>query len=102
MLAGYGDAPEGFTLQPGLFYNRHFPGGQIAMPPPLSPGAIKYSDGTEATLDQMAYDVVTFLTWSAEPNLEERKRVGTRVLLFLLVFAALVFAIKQRVWARLR
>ena len=101
VLTGYTEAPGDMTVQPGLYYNKFFPGHQIAMPPPLRKDGVTYSDGTEATVEQMAYDVVTFLSWAAEPMLEERKRVGIQVILFLIGFAALVFAIKQRVWARL-
>jgi ubiquinol-cytochrome c reductase cytochrome c1 subunit len=101
VLTGYADAPGDVTVQPGLYYNQFFPGHQIAMPPPLRKDGVTYSDGTEATVEQQAYDVVTFLAWAAEPMLEERKRIGTQVILFLIGFAALVFAIKQRVWARL-
>ncbi|MSO71245.1 MAG: cytochrome c1 [Alphaproteobacteria bacterium] len=101
ILTGYDKAPQGFAVAPGLNYNRVFPGHQIAMPRPLSAGAVTFTDGTPASVEQAAHDVVTFLAWASEPTLEERKRVGTRVLLFLLTFAALVFAIQQRLWARL-
>ena len=101
ILTGYGPAPAGETVQEGLSYNKYYPGHQIAMPEPLSDGAVKYTDGSPSTVAQMAHDVATFLTWASEPSLEERKRAGLRVLLFLIVFAALVFALKQRIWSRL-
>ena len=69
-----------------MYYNEYFPGHQIAMPPPLdADDQVKYADGTTATIAQMAHDVVTFLTWAAEPNLDERHRMGVKVILFLLV-----------------
>ena len=71
VLVGYEDPPpEGVTLMPGMYYNKYFPGHQIGMPPPLSDGVVTYSDGTEATVDQQAQDVTTFLAWAAEPETE--------------------------------
>ena len=61
-----------------MYYNEYFPGHQIAMPPPLTDDRVTYTDGTQATVSQMAHDVVTFLTWASEPNMEERKRLGSR------------------------
>ena len=70
------------------------------MPQPLFDDAIEYADGTEATVDQLARDVVMFLAWSAEPEMEARKNLGIKVVLFLIVIAALMYAVKRQVWAR--
>ena len=59
------------------------------MPPPLTDNSVTYSDGTKATVEQEAHDVVTFLAWAAEPKMEERKRFGFGVMVFLLVLAGL-------------
>jgi ubiquinol-cytochrome c reductase cytochrome c1 subunit len=101
LLTGYGDPPAGVTLNDGMSYNQYFPVGQfqIAMPPPLSDGAVTYADGTEATVDQMARDVATFLTWAAEPEMEDRKRTGVKTILFLIVLTGLFYAVKRKVWA---
>ena len=99
ILTGYTDPPAGFKMQEGLNYNRAFPGHQIAMPKPLNEDQVTYSDGTKATLDQEARDVVTFLTWTAEPELAERKRLGIKVVLFLILLTAMLYAIKRKVWA---
>jgi ubiquinol-cytochrome c reductase cytochrome c1 subunit len=99
VLTGFQDAPAGFKLNAGMFYNTAFPGHQIAMPPPLSEGAVTYDDGTQATVPQMAHDVVTFLAWAAEPNLETRHRVGVKVVVYLLVLTGLLYAVKRKVWA---
>jgi ubiquinol-cytochrome c reductase cytochrome c1 subunit len=99
ILTGYTDPPAGFKMQEGLNYNRAFPGHEIAMPKPLNDEQVTYSDGTKATLDQEAKDVVTFLTWAAEPELEARKRMGVKVMLFLILLTAMLYAIKRKVWA---
>jgi ubiquinol-cytochrome c reductase cytochrome c1 subunit len=99
LLTGYVDPPEGFNLMEGMNYNAYFPGHQIAMPNVLNPGQVEYADGTEATVDQMARDVSTFLAWAAEPELEARRRMGIRIVLFLIVLAGLTYAVKRRVWA---
>lgn len=99
LLTGYTDPPEGFQLLDGLHYNPYFSGKQIAMTPPLSDGLVTYADGTEATVPQMARDVVTFLAWAAEPEMEARKSLGIKVILFLLVLAAILYALKRRIWS---
>jgi ubiquinol-cytochrome c reductase cytochrome c1 subunit len=99
LLNGYKDPPAGFNLLPGMNYNEYFPGHQIAMPPPLSDNALTFADGTSATVPQMAHDVVTFLTWAAEPNLEPRHRTGFKVMLFLVVAAGVFYATKRKIWA---
>lgn len=98
MLTGYQDPPEGLELMGGTFYNTAFPGNQIAMPPALFEGSIAYADGTPATVEQMAEDMVTFLAWAGEPTMEARKRLGVKVMLFLIVFTALLYAVKREVW----
>ena len=70
------------------------------MPNPLSEGLVEYNDGTKATEEQMAKDVTTFLAWAAEPEMEERKRMGIKVILFLIVLTALLYALKRRIWAK--
>jgi ubiquinol-cytochrome c reductase cytochrome c1 subunit len=99
LLTGYRDPPPGFNMLQGMQYDVYFPGHQIAMPPPLSDGAVTFADGTPATVPQMSHDVVTFLTWAAEPNLEPRHRTGFKVFLFLVVVAGLFYAAKRKIWA---
>lgn len=101
LLTGYRPAPEGVQLAQGMHYNTAFPGHQIAMPPVLSDNAVAYTDGTERTLDNHARDVSAFLMWAAEPKLEQRHKTGARVMIFLLVFAVIMFLAKRRVWAKL-
>lgn len=99
LLTGYEEPPAGVDIMEGMYYNVYFPGQQLAMPSVLSDGQLTYADGTEATVEQMAMDVSTFLTWTAEPHLEVRKRTGVMVILFLLVFSGLMYAVKRKVWA---
>jgi len=98
LLKGYKDAPQGFQLPPGGHYNEYFPGHSIAMPPPLQDGQVQYDDGSPATVDQYAKDVSAFLMWAAEPHLVARKRLGLQVMIFLLVFAGLLYFTKKKVW----
>jgi cytochrome c1 len=101
LLTGYAQPPAGFEVAQGMHYNKAFPGHQVAMPPPLSDGVIKYTDGTKGVLDNYARDVSAYLMWAAEPKLEERHKTGARVLLFLIVFAAIMYLAKRTVWAKL-
>ena len=86
-------------MQEGMNYDKYFPGNQIAMPPPLHEDQVTYADGTKATVDQMAHDVVTFLAWAANPEMVERKQIGWRWVLFFLIMAGLTYAVKRKVWA---
>jgi cytochrome c1 len=100
LLKGYENTPPaGVTLAPGAMYNKYFPGHAIAMPSPLSDKRVPYTDGAPETLDQYARDVSAFLMWAAEPHLEQRKRAGLQVMVFLIVFAGLLYLTKKKVWA---
>ena len=102
LMTGYEDeAPEGMELADGMSFNHFFQGQQIAMPAPLYDEAVEYVDGTPMTIDQHARDVTAFLAWTAEPELEERKQTGLKVLIFVFVLTAVLFVIYRRVWARL-
>jgi cytochrome c1 len=99
ILTGYEEQPPaGFALAPGTQFNKYFPGHAIAMPKPLSDGQVEYTDGTPATVDQYAKDISAFLMWAAEPKLDERKRLGVQVFVFLIVLTGLLYFSKRRVW----
>lgn len=100
LLTGYEEPPAGVNIAQGMYYNKYFAGHQIAMPAPLSSeGQVEFHDGTKATIEQMARDVSQFLTWAAEPELEQRKAMGVKIILFLSVLGGLAYAVKRRVWA---
>ncbi len=101
LLTGYKDAPAGMKLPDGMSYNSAFAGQQIAMGAPLAEGAITFADGTKATVPQMSKDVTTFLTWAAEPEMEERKKLGFKVILFLLVMTGVLYAAKRKIWSQI-
>lgn len=98
LLTGYKEPPAGVKLTDGMQYNAAFGGGQIAMASPLSEGAVEYKDGTKPTVPQLAKDVTTFLAWAAEPEMEERKRMGFKVMLFLLILSGVLYAAMRRIW----
>jgi ubiquinol-cytochrome c reductase cytochrome c1 subunit len=99
VLTGYGEPPANVKVGAGLNYNEWFPGHQIAMPPPLQDDSVTYADGTKATLQQEAHDVVTFLSYIANPEMEERKRLGVKMVLFFTLLAGLTYAVKRHLWA---
>lgn len=99
ILTGYVAPPAGTDVMDGMNYNKYFPGHQIAMPPPLLEDGVEFADGTKATVEQQAKDITTFLAWASEPNMEARKQMGIKVMLFLLVFTGLLIAVKRKVWA---
>lgn len=102
LLTGYGEPEHGMAIMPGMYYNQYFPGHQIAMAPPLSEGMVSYQDETDASVDQMARDVVTFLAWAADPHMEARKQMGVRVLIYLILLAIVMYFVKRRVWANIK
>ena len=102
ILTGFKDPPAGFKVNEGMYYNQYFAGHQIKMPPPLTQtDQLKYADETQATVPQMSHDVVSFLSWAAEPNLNERHRIGFKVILFLIVATGVFYAAKRKIWSRI-
>lgn len=99
IITGFAQAPADFKMQDGMYYNKEYPGHQIAMPQPLQDGTVEYADGTGNSLNQEAHDVVTFLSWAANPETVERKQMGVRVILFLVFMTGLTYAVKRKVWS---
>lgn len=102
LLTGYQDPPKDVVLMNGLYYNPYFEDGQLAMPAPLTAQQVEYMDGTPATVEQMARDVTIFLQWAAEPEMEHRKSMGLKVMIFLIIFTIFFFIAKKRIWRNIR
>ncbi|KAG2174554.1 hypothetical protein INT44_006817, partial [Umbelopsis vinacea] len=102
LLTGYVDAPAGVEVREGLNYNPYFPGGAIAMARVLFDGLVEYEDGTPATASQMARDVTTFLAWAAEPEHDDRKKMGMKATIILSTLTLLTVYIKRFKWAPLK
>ena len=103
VLTGY--EPESAELAaekpPGKYYNPYFAAGHwIGMPPPLSDGQVTFDDGAPNSVADMARDVSAFLAWTAEPKMEARKALGFQVMIYLIVFAVLLYICKERIWSR--
>ena len=101
LLLGYEDPPSGVSLDDGVYYNKFMYGKKIKMPEPLSDDLVEYSDGTKATSEQMAKDVVTFMMWAAEPHLEQRHKIGFRVIIYLIILTVLVYFSMKKIWSRI-
>ena len=99
LLTGYEELPEGETLGQGQYWNKYMAGHKIAMAAPLADDMVPYEDETPTTMEQYAKDVSHFLTWAAEPEMEDRKRMGLKVLFFLLAFTGVMYAVKKKIWA---
>jgi ubiquinol-cytochrome c reductase cytochrome c1 subunit len=101
ILTGFKDAPQGFKVMEGMYYNEYFPGHQIKMPPPLSDAQVKFADGAPDKVTDEARDVVSFLVWAAEPNLDQRHRMGFKVILFMVIATGVFYAGKRKIWSRI-
>ena len=98
LLLGYKDPPADVIVGDGMYYNIWMEGKQIAMPQPLYDESVDYADGTDNSAEQLAEDLVVFLTWAAEPELEVRKNLGIKVILFFIVLGFIIFLAKNRLW----
>ncbi len=100
LLTGYTKTPSGMDVSDGQYYNAYFPGNKISMPPPLSDGQVVYeaNGGHKATIEEMSKDVVYFLQWAAEPEMEDRKSMGLKVMLFLAIMTVIFYATMKQLW----
>jgi ubiquinol-cytochrome c reductase cytochrome c1 subunit len=89
------------SVPEGVHYNPYMDGGMIKMAAPLHEDGVTYQDGTKATIGQQAHDVVSFLQWAAEPEMEQRKSMGIHVMLFLGIMTCFFYLVKKRVWSNL-
>ena len=101
LLLGYTDAPNGFDVGEG-YYNKYMAGNIIAMPQPLYGDDVEYKDGTNASLEQEVNDLVTFLTWTSMPDLEDRRSAGLKVIFFLFVMTIVFYLSYRKIWSELK
>jgi ubiquinol-cytochrome c reductase cytochrome c1 subunit len=100
LLLGYDEAPVGFELDEGVYYNKYMSGNKIKMSEPISDGIVEYSDGTEATKEQITKDITAFLVWSSEPHLESQHKMGFKAIIYLIILITLVYMSKNKVWSQ--
>ncbi|MDD9331620.1 MAG: cytochrome c1 [Wolbachia sp.] len=98
LLTGYkGDEQD----ESGLYINPYFPTGKLAMAPPLSEGLVQYDCDRQATVENMAYDVVSFLQWTSEPELEQRHKLGLKVVAYFIILTVFFILTNNKVWRKL-
>jgi len=105
LITGYQTPPEGFELGENMHYNPYYGNGgrQFSMIPPLTQdGQVEYIDGTVSSIDQMSRDVVNFLQWAAEPEMEQRKSLGLKTIIFTLILTIFFILAKNRIWSRVK
>ncbi len=102
LLTGYAPPPATLAMNPGMHYNKAFSGHQIAMAPPLSDGLVAYGDSSPQTVAQYARDVASFLAWASDPHMEDRKRTGVKIFLFLLALAGVMYFVKKELWKKVK
>ncbi|KAG9340679.1 hypothetical protein JZ751_021252 [Albula glossodonta] len=102
LLTGYCEPPAGVSVREGLYYNPYFPGQAIGMAPPIYNEVLEYDDGTPATMSQVAKDVCTFLRWAAEPEHDQRKRMGLKLLMGSAILVPLIYYMKRHRWSVLK
>ena len=102
LLTGFTDPPKDMQMAEGKMYNKVFPGHQIGMPPPLSDDVVIYKDGTPNKVENYARDVTAFLSWTADPALDQRKRMGWQVVIYLLITTALLYLGKRSIWSSIK
>jgi ubiquinol-cytochrome c reductase cytochrome c1 subunit len=114
VAAWNGPVPAGLTLPPGKYYNPYFPGdlssgmsdphkavppgGSIGMPPPLTDCKVTFDDGHPCDVKNEARDVAAFLEWASDPKMDERKQMGFAVLVYLGIFAGVLYASYKAIW----
>ncbi|KAJ4300861.1 cytochrome c1 [Kalmusia sp. IMI 367209] len=103
LLTGYPEEPPAGAVVPeGLNFNPYFPGTGIAMARVLYDDLVEYEDETPASTSQMAKDVTEFLNWAAEPEADDRKKMGWKVLAVTSVLTALSIWVKRYKWATVK
>ena len=91
-LLGYYSTPDGETK------NHIFP--ETKMPDPL--GISTTTDHAQREeIRKTAHDIVSFLSWAADPHEQERYRMGYYVIAYLVILTVLLYFVKNQIWSRL-
>ena len=92
-LVGYYLTPEGMQS------NHVYP--ETKMPDILSISIA--TEGAQRTeIQGRARDIVSFLSWAADPHEAERIRLGYYVIAYLVVLTTLLYFVKNQIWSRLK
>lgn len=83
-----------------LYENTAFPGGWTSMPPPLFDELVEYEPAADNDEHALAKDVASFLMWTAEPKLVDRKKAGLVAVIFLTFLAVLLYLTNKKIWAK--
>lgn len=81
----------------GKLDNTLFPG--VRMPDILGYAGANAEE--RRALEEQVAHVAAFLEWAADPNAEQRHRIGWYVLVYLTLLSFLLYKVKKRVWSRL-
>lgn len=98
LLTGYESTEDDGN---GLYLNPYFSTGRLAMAPPLSDWLVEYDGDKQATVDNMAYDVTSFLQWAAEPEMERRHKLGLKVVAYFTILTVFFVLTNKKVWCKL-
>lgn len=85
-----------------LYENTAFPGGWIAMAPPLYGEDVEFADGSPNDVLSEARDVAAFMMWTAEPKLAARKQAGMTAVILLAILSVLLYLTNKRIWAPIK
>ncbi|MCL4146576.1 UNVERIFIED_CONTAM: hypothetical protein GTU68_053969 [Idotea baltica] len=85
-----------------FYENTAFPGGWIAMAPPLYGEDVDFADGHSNDLHHEAEDIAAFLRWTAEPHQDARKRTGFVAVLLMVFLTVMLYLANKRIWAPIK
>jgi len=120
-IAAFGTAPPDLSLMVkarngganyvysyllGYYLNADGELGNHFYPPTKMPDILNSStitEGPELTqIQNQARDIVSFLSWVADPHAAERIQLGYYVIAYLFVFTALLYVLKRQIWSKLK
>jgi ubiquinol-cytochrome c reductase cytochrome c1 subunit len=84
------------------YENTAFPGGWIAMAPPLEGEDVEFADQHSNELHHESEDIAAFLMWTAEPKMMARKQAGFVGVLMLTLLSVLLYLTNKKLWAPIK